>query len=359
MQIRGNTQIKSGTIEDAQIASGAAIATTKLADGAEFLQRDGSIAMTGSFDAGSQKVINLATGTNSGDAVNKGQLDSAIAAATSGLDVKASVKAASTANLTLSGAQTVDGVSLVANDRILVKNQTTASENGIYVVAAGAWSRSTDADADAEVTPGMFTFVEQGTTNGDTGWLLTTDGTVTVGTTSLTFTQFSGAGSITAGAGLTKTGNTVDVVSGNGGIVVNADDITLTVDATADSLSVGASGVKLKDGTSGQVYVANGSGVFKRVSISGDATLAADGTLTITNPGLQSTNFVFNEVPTGSINGVNTGFTTANTPTAGTVQVFLNGLLQRPTTDYSVSGATITMTSAPETGDALYVHYLK
>ena len=118
------------------------------------------------------------------------------------LNVKQAVRAATTANITLSGTQTIDGVAVVAGNRVLVKNQTTASQNGIYVVAAGAWARATDFDGSVadEVRAGDFCFVSEGTTNGDTGWVLTTNGTITVGTTSLTFAQFTGANASPAGA---------------------------------------------------------------------------------------------------------------------------------------------------------------
>lgn len=145
-----------------------------------------------------------------------------------GLDVKASVRVATTANITLSGTQTIDGVAVSSGERVLVKNQSTGSQNGIYVCAAGAWSRATDADTNAEVTSGMYTFVEEGTTNANSGWILSNANPITLGTTALTFVQFTGAGQLTAGAGLTKTGNTLDVVSANSGrIVVNADNIDL------------------------------------------------------------------------------------------------------------------------------------
>jgi Major tropism determinant N-terminal domain len=144
-----------------------------------------------------------------------------------GLDVKDSVRVATTGNVTLSGTQTIDGVAVVAGNRVLVKNQTTASENGVYVVAAGAWTRAADANADAEVTAGMFTFVEEGTVNQDSGWVMTTNGPVTLGTTGLAFTQFSGAGSVTAGAGLTKNGNTLDVGGTADRITVNADSVDI------------------------------------------------------------------------------------------------------------------------------------
>lgn len=191
---------------------------------------DQMAAPTAAVSANSQRLTNLADPVNAQDAATKAYVD----AARSGLDVKDSVKAATTANITLSGTQTIDGVSVVAGDRVLVKNQSTGSENGIYVVAAGAWSRATDADSSTKFTSGMFTFVEQGTTNADSGWVCTTDGTITLGTTAIAFVQFSGAGQLTAGAGLTRTGNTIDVATADAGrIVVNPDSIDLATVGTA------------------------------------------------------------------------------------------------------------------------------
>jgi len=133
--------------------------------------------------------------TSDNHAVRKAYVDALI----QGLDPKGSCKAATTANITLSGTQTIDGVAVAAGDRVLVKNQTTASANGIYVVATGAWTRAADFST-GKVTPGAYAFVEQGTINGDTGWVLVTDGTITVGTTALSFTQFSAAGVISVSA---------------------------------------------------------------------------------------------------------------------------------------------------------------
>lgn len=115
----------------------------------------------------------------------------------SGLNVKAAARAATTGAITLSGAQTIDGVAVVAGDRVLVKNQGTPSQNGVYVVAAGAWTRTTDFDGSPanEVKAGDFVFVTEGSVNGDTGWVLTTNGEITIGTTSLTFAQFTGGAS--------------------------------------------------------------------------------------------------------------------------------------------------------------------
>ena len=162
-----------------------------------------------------------------------------------GLDFKDSVRVASTANVTISGpGAAIDGVTLSSGDRVLLKDQSTASQNGIYVFngAASAMTRATDADADAEVTSGLFVFVEAGTVNADNGFVLTTDGSITVGSTSLSFVQFSGAGQITAGDALTKTGNQLDVNDDNVTLEVNSDALRIKgITATAvGDLLIGA-----------------------------------------------------------------------------------------------------------------------
>jgi hypothetical protein len=194
------------------------------------------LSITDNLDFGNlYKGINLVNPTNPQDAATKSYVD----ATKQGLDVKDSVRAATTGNITLSAPQTIDGVSVIAGDRVLVKNQTTGSQNGIYVVAAGTWTRSADADSNADVTSGMFTFVEEGTINADSGWVLTTNNPITLDTTALSFTQFSGAGQVEAGDGLTKTGNTLNVVTANSGrIVVSADSI----DLAASGVSAGTYG---------------------------------------------------------------------------------------------------------------------
>ncbi len=142
--------------------------------------------------------------TNALHAATKQYVD----AVAQGLDPKASVRAATTANITLSGAQTIDGVACVAGNRVLVKNQTTGSQNGIYIVASGAWTRATDADTSAKVTAGMYCFVEEGTTLAATGWNLLTLA-ITLGTTALVFSQFGAATSYSAGAGITFNGSVI------------------------------------------------------------------------------------------------------------------------------------------------------
>lgn len=153
---------------------------------------------TNPLDLGGFKATNAADGTSAQDLVTKGQLDAAV----QGYAWKAPVRAATTANITLSGAQTIDGVSVIAGDRVLVKNQSTGSANGIYVAASGAWARATDMDVAAEFL-GAAAFVSEGTTLGNTVWLMSTDGPITVGSTALVWTQIGGGSSYTAGNGIT------------------------------------------------------------------------------------------------------------------------------------------------------------
>jgi phage-related tail fiber protein len=185
---------------------------------------------TADVSMNSRKLTNLLDPVNAQDAATKNYVDMTV----QGLDPKQSVRAATTANIaTLSGTMTIDGIALVAGDRVLVKDQTTASQNGIYVVAAGAWSRSLDADTWAEL-PGAYVFAEAGTTNADMGYVCTVEAGGTLGTTSITFQQFSGAGQISAGLGLTKNGNSIDIgTASSARIVVNADNIDLATIGTA------------------------------------------------------------------------------------------------------------------------------
>lgn len=125
------------------------------------------------------------------------QLSTAIRRLIDGGDYKASVRVATTANITLSGEQTIDGVAVVAGDRVLVKDQTAGAENGIYVAATGAWARAEDANGAGDLTSGVIVPVESGTLNADTLWMLTTDGTITIGTTALTWQIKSGDASTT------------------------------------------------------------------------------------------------------------------------------------------------------------------
>jgi hypothetical protein len=188
--------------------------------------------MSGAIAMGNSKVTGLATPTADQDAATKAYVDSVA----QGLDVKGSCRAATVANITLSGAQTIDGVAVIAGDRVLVKDQSTAANNGIYVVAAGSWTRSTDADTWAELV-GAFTFVEDGTVNDNTGWVCTSAPGGTLGVTAVVFEQFSGAGQVIAGTGMSKTGNTLNVnTASSSRIVVGSDEIDLaTTGVTAST----------------------------------------------------------------------------------------------------------------------------
>lgn len=181
--------------------------------------------LTGADLAG-QKITNLADGSAPADGATFGQLQAAIR----GLVWKAEVKAASTAALTLSGTQTVDGVALVAGDRVLVKDQASAATNGIYVVAAGAWSRATDLDEASEFTNGVAVTVEQGTSSGDKAFVMATDGVVVVGTTALSFVQLAGGSgaSYSAGNGITISGGAISVApKAAGGIIVDGTGVSI------------------------------------------------------------------------------------------------------------------------------------
>ena len=229
-----------GILTNASINAAAAIATTKLADGADFLQRDGSVVVTGNIDfggflaenaadpvnpqdlttlaytdatyikedgttpfsgnqsMGSNKITSLANGTASTDAINLGQQNTAFGAFTD----KNAALYTTTANVNLTGTATQVGGdwpgAMTAGDRVLVKDQTSPIENGIYLAAAGAWARATDADSDADFANGLVTYVRAGATLGDTLWGLTTNPPITLGVTNLSFSRISPTGAIGA-----------------------------------------------------------------------------------------------------------------------------------------------------------------
>jgi hypothetical protein len=242
-----------------------------------------STSLSANLDANSNKIINLSAPTSSTDAANKAYVDSV----SQGLDVKQSVRVSTTTNVDLStdleSGDVIDGVTLAEGNRVLVKHQTTGADNGLYVVqSSGAAVRADDANISSEVTAGFFTFVEEGTLYGNTGWVLTTDNPITLGTTPLTFTQFSGTGTFTAGSGLTLNGTefSVDVTpsSTNASLINTGGAVEVKLN-TSDGLEVTANGVGINNGTgftfsSGALVfdTSNGYGVRKIASSVGDGS---------------------------------------------------------------------------------------
>jgi len=247
----------AGTLSGATLASGVtASSLTSLGTITSLVVTAGTIATTPS----------AAT-----DIANKSYVDTVA----QGLDTKASVVAGTTANITLSGAQTIDGISIVATDRVLVKNQTAPAENGIYVASATAWARAADMSTWAQV-PGAYVFIETGTTLADTGWVCTSDAGGTINVTAMTWAQFSGAGSgvssITFGTtGLTPATTTTGAVTVAGTLAIANGGTNSTATATAggSAYGTGTAFAFTAAGTAGQVLTSAGASAPVWAGISG------------------------------------------------------------------------------------------
>lgn len=265
-------QIRDGAINNAKIVAGAGIETSKLAEGASFVKRDGTISMTGNLDFNNNKGVNIATPTANGDAANKSYVDTLIASLPSAYKYR-TTHAATTANIDLSmpATSSFDGHTLTSGQRLLVWQQSNQAQNGIYIFNGtfSALTRATDSDAWEELV-GTLVYVDQGTLYGEKRFFCTSNSGGTLGSTAVVYAQ-----------------------------------------DTSGSLS--------------------------------------------------PSNFVTEETPSGSINGSNVTFTLANTPTAGTLKLYLNGLRLKSGAgnDYTLSTNTISFTTAPISGDVIIADYMK
>ena len=300
----------SGTLP---IANGGTGATTSA--GAAFAIKGANTDLTS---------VALTTGTvsttpsGSTDIANKSYVDTVA----QGLDTKASCIAATTVNITLSAPQTIDGIALIAGDRCLVKNQSTAADNGIYLVAAGSWTRTLDMDTWAEV-PGAYVFIETGTTQADTGWVCTSNAGGTIGVTAITWAQFSGAGSGVSSlnfgtTGLTPASATTGAITVAGTLAVANGGTNITSYAIGDLIYASTTAVlsKLADVATGNALISGGVGVAPSYGKIG-LTTHVSGTLPVANGGTNAT--------TASITSFNniTGYTAAGaTGTTSTNLVF-------------------------------------
>jgi hypothetical protein len=341
---------------------------------------------------GTGGVLNVATPTASGHAATKGYVDSAV----EGLDIKASCRVATTgsiADLSAVTVATIDGVTLVEGDRVLVKNTASpdgidpldAKYNGIYVVGVvsvgvAPLTRASDANVSADVTSGMFTFIGEGTVHSNEGWTLTTDDPITLDTTALTFEQFSGAGQITAGNGIDKTGDTISLkVDGattwtHGGLLYGS--ATSTVGASAalsgiiqgngTSAPTGISGTQYglpyfattttvastAAGTSTQVLHGNSGGAptWGAVSLTADVS----GQLPVANGGTGATTLAGAGIVTasGTINTI-PKFTAATT--IGDSTITDDGTTVTINTALTVTSSVVGMAKANATGNIAYV----
>jgi hypothetical protein len=313
---------------------------------------------TGTVDVANKRITSVAEPTQSSDAATKNYVD----AVKTGLDVKDSVIVTTTGNLnatyangtsgvgatlTNSGTQaaiTIDSRVLTVGERVLVKDQTTALQNGFYKVttvgtASTNWvlTRSTDADENSEITPGAFTFVEEGTVGANNGYVCTNVGSITIGTTPITFVQFSGAGSVIAGDGLTKSGNTLNAVGTTDRISISADAIDIS------SSYVGQASIT----TLGTIATGTWQGSIVGPTYGG--TGVNNGSKTITLGGSLSTVGAYTIALTATANTTLTLPVTGTLATLAGTETLTNKTLTAPVIATIVNTGTLTLPTSTDT----------
>jgi hypothetical protein len=355
-QLRGSTQLMDGSITASKFASSLNLPTAQLADGANFITKGGTVAYTANQSMGGFLLTNVADAVSAQDAVNLRTAQALI----NGISLRRARGVAMT-NQALTGLPTNDGITYTAGQVALLAAQTDGTQNGPWAVASGAWTRPSDWAA-ASAQKSTMWFVEEGTTYHDTKWIAITDA-ITVDTTAVTISQDTSGTTYTNGSGLSLTGSTFAVKNGNGITFDGSSNVTLVLDGS--NLSLSASGLKIANGAAGQLMLANASGVAAFTTVSGDATLASTGVVTVNHTAgsgfLRYTDLVYNETPGGAVNGANTAFTLATAPQNSSLALFVNGQLQEPGAgnDYTIAGTAITMLYAPTTGDKLRANYTK
>ncbi len=279
------------------------------------------------------KITNLADPVGAQDAATRAFVLAQVEAARQGLDTKASVRVAASTDIVITGpGGTIDGVTMAVGDRVALMGQTTASQNGIYIFngATVAMTRAADADSDADVTPGMYFFVEQGTANGDKGFVLTTNAPITLGTTALAFTQFNGAGgaSYTFANGVAESAGTVSLA----GQARALHD--LAADGVIARTGAGTVAARAITGTAARIAVANGSGVAGAPTIDIDAAYV--GQASITTLGTIGTG-----AWQGSAVGLGFGGTGATTAAAARTNLGLGSMAEQAASAVAISGGSI------------------